>query len=436
LLAPFVPGAALMIAIGFSAAAIRAARTHDNARAEAEHGRLRAKAFDASPAALLACDAQGNILAASAGMRSLSPGLPRRLDSLPAADLGFDDPDRAGLEAAARDAAHRPVSASYELRGEQGRPCVAQVETAPIEGGSVIVFAEDVAADAARRIRQAEAERDAAIEEARAKSQYLASVSHELRTPLNAIIGFSDVMKARLFGPLPARYSEYAQLIHESGRHLMELIGDVLDMSKIEADRYELALEKFDVGEVIGICTKLMRLQAEESGLTLSADGVGEAMEVTADRKALRQIILNLLSNAVKFTPEGGAVVVMARASGDDLVLAVGDSGVGIASAEIDRLGRPYQQAGSAQESTQRGTGLGLSLVRALAELHGGRMNIVSRQGEGTTVTLTLPILAQRREAVVEEYPSLEVHDRIRLAQTVGADLAGEHEDDRASASS
>jgi len=197
----------------------------------------------------------------------------------------------------------------------------------------------------------------------------------------------------------------------------------VLDMSKIEADRYELVLDRFDISEVTAITTKLMRLQAEEAGLSLVVEGSDKAIDVKADRKALRQILLNLLSNAVKFTPKGGAVVVMTRVSGPNLVLAVGDSGVGINSEEVDRLGQPYHQASSAHDIDKRGTGLGLSLVKALAELHDGTMTISSRKGEGTTITVTLPILEEAR-GTVDNHPSLDVHRQIERAQKESTKLA------------
>lgn len=413
---PFVLGTVLAIAAGFSFAATRAIRANDTARREAEHGRLRGRAFDAAPAALFICDTNGNILAASQGVQGLSPGLPRDIASLPVADLGFDEEDRVNLAAATRRASARRTEDQLMVRGQRGRAETVSFNAVPIHGGSVAVLARDNTIVAENAIREAEQARENAREEIRAKSQYLASVSHELRTPLNAIIGFSDVMKARLFGPLPARYAEYADLIHESGQHLMDLIGDVLDMSKIEADKYELVEESFDIAEIIAISTKLMRLQAEEAGLSLTVDAMEGPIMVKADRKALRQILLNLLSNAVKFTPDGGAVVVMTRASGNKLVLAVGDSGVGIDPSEAERLGQPYTQAASARETDKRGTGLGLSLVRALAELHGGKMSISSRKGQGTTVSVSLPILEEER-GTLGTHPGLEVHRQIERAQ-------------------
>ncbi len=421
---PFIPGTILIFAWGFGCASLRAIKAADRSAEEARRGRARSLAFDAAPAALAACDHDGAVIAASQGLRDLSPGLPRSIAELPLSDLGFDDEDRVHLQATLRRGVAGSTSDLLSLRGARGRPETVRIDATPITTGAVVAFRPDDSVTVENTLREAEAARREAIEDARAKSQFLASVSHELRTPLNAIIGFSDVMKTRLFGPLPARYAEYADLIHESGGHLMELIGDVLDMSKIEAERYELVYEQFDVAEVVGLTAKMMRLQAEEGGLSLSVDPIDEAILVNADRKALRQILLNLLSNAVKFTPTGGAIVVMARALGSNLVLAVGDSGVGLEPEEAERLGRPYQQAGNARDIDKRGTGLGLSLVRALAELHGGTMSIASRKGVGTTVTVNLPILEDALGEVVENDERLDVHQQIERARTASKNLA------------
>ncbi|HYD46013.1 MAG TPA: HAMP domain-containing sensor histidine kinase [Phenylobacterium sp.] len=242
----------------------------------------------------------------------------------------------------------------------------------------------------ARRIAAAEAARDAAEARDSGKSRFLANMSHELRTPLNAIMGFSDVMRARLFGPLPERYAEYAELIHESGRHLLDLINDILDMSKIEADRYELALEDFDAAEAVTSVLRLARVQADQNGVQLRGVLPREPLEVTADRRALKQMVLNLVGNALKFTPKGGSVTVTAGIAGGMLEVAVADTGVGIAAKDLGRLGRPYEQAGDADQKAA-GTGLGLSLVRALAQLHGGDLHLESALGEGTVATIRLP---------------------------------------------
>ena len=248
-----------------------------------------------------------------------------------------------------------------------------------------------LAAEAARAT--ADAERDAAAEANAGKSRFLANMSHELRTPLNAIMGFADIMRNRLFGPLPDRYAEYAQLIHESGQHLLDLINDILDMSKIEAARYRLAREVFDAREALTATLRLMRPQAEEAGIDLRGVLPDEPVTVDADKRALKQIALNLISNAIKFTPRGGSVTATLTAADGTLELTVADTGVGVTPEDLERLGRPYEQAGDA-ESRARGTGLGLSLVRAFAGLHGGEMTLQSALGEGTAVTVRMPVLA------------------------------------------
>jgi len=254
-------------------------------------------------------------------------------------------------------------------------------------------------ADLLDQLRQTEAARDAAEAgraraeaDAAGRARFLANMSHELRTPLNAIMGFSDIMRSRMFGDLGPRYTDYAELIHESGRHLLDLINDVLDMSKIEAQRFDLTREVFDAREAVNAALRLVRLQADEVGVKLRGVLPPEPLEIDADRRAIKQIVLNLVSNALKFTPAGGSVTVTADRAGRNFELSVADTGVGIAPEDLERLGRPYEQAGDASERAQ-GTGLGLSLVRAFAELHGGRMSLESRLGEGTAVAVRLPVL-------------------------------------------
>jgi cell cycle sensor histidine kinase DivJ len=242
--------------------------------------------------------------------------------------------------------------------------------------------------------------REAALEAARVeadglnagKSRFLANMSHELRTPLNAVIGFSDVMRQRLFGPLPERYAEYAELIHESGGHLLDLINDVLDMSKIEAARYELHKEAFDAREPVSAALRLVRVQAHDAEILLNGVLPGEPVIVEADQRALKQIVLNLLSNAMKFTHAGGSVTVSLTSDAAMLEITVADTGVGVAPEDLHRLGQPFEQAGDAISRAQ-GSGLGLSLVRAFARLHGGEMSIESTLGEGTAVSVRLPVV-------------------------------------------
>jgi len=253
-------------------------------------------------------------------------------------------------------------------------------------------IAQDAAALEAE-LNEAKAAQAAAEADAKAKMRFLANMSHELRTPLNAIMGFSDIMRTRLFGELPPRYGDYPELIHESGRHLLDLINDVLDMSKIEADRYELALEVFDAREPVNAALRILQIQAHEARVHLRGVLPPAELDVNADRRAIKQIVLNLVANALKFTPAPGSVTVTLQAAENALELVVADTGVGIAPEDLARLGQPFEQAGDAV-ARSGGTGLGLSLVKAFATLHGGEMTIESQLGEGTAVTVRLPVLA------------------------------------------
>lgn len=268
------------------------------------------------------------------------------------------------------------------------------------EGGVLAAHLRDATLQHARE-QGLEAARAEAERQDQGKTRFLANMSHELRTPLNAVLGFADIMKQRLFGPLPDRYAEYADSIHEAGEHLLRLINDVLDLSKIEAERYVLSLERFDAREVVSTAMTLVRLAAEEKAINLTGVLPTEPAPVTADRRALTQIALNLLSNAVKFTPKGGTVTVTVETVGPYLELVVADTGVGIAADDLKRLGRPFEQAGGAEQRAQ-GTGLGLSLARSLAELHGGRLAIESTLGEGAAVTVRLPVAALDKAAPPE----------------------------------
>lgn len=265
---------------------------------------------------------------------------------------------------------------------------------------------------AALRDARAQRARETELEQARAsaesqnagKSRFLANMSHELRTPLNAIMGFSDIMRQRLFGPMSDRYVEYAELVHESGAHLLELINDVLDMSKIEAERFELARETFDARDAVSSVLRLMRGQADRAGIQLRGVLPAEPLEADADRRAIKQIALNLVSNALKFTPRNGSVTLTVQAAGEVLEIVVADTGVGIAPEDLERLGRPFEQAGDAGQKAA-GAGLGLSLVRAFARLHGGEMAIESTVGEGTTVSVRMPVLTGPETAAEPEAP-------------------------------
>lgn len=227
-----------------------------------------------------------------------------------------------------------------------------------------------------------------------AKSRFLASMSHELRTPLNAIIGFADAMKVGIFGPLqPPRYNEYVEIIRSSGAHLLELINDILDLSKIDAGAVELSRHPVNVPELLMDCLDLIGHRAAEAKVALRIDDVSGASGVLhADQRRLKQVFLNLLSNAIKFTPEGGGVTVRVFAAGPTgLGVSVADTGVGIAAADIPKVLSEYGQAEHGLDHVVEGTGLGLPITKKLVELHGGKLTLESELGRGTTITVTLP---------------------------------------------
>jgi two-component system, cell cycle sensor histidine kinase DivJ len=244
-----------------------------------------------------------------------------------------------------------------------------------------------------------------AIEEARseaeranaAKGRFLATMSHELRTPLNAIIGFSDMLmneeQLKLDG---ARRQDYAQLINESGQHLLSVVNGILDMSKIETGNFEITPEPFDPAPVIVTCSDILALKAREGGVDLISRIPRDLPELVADKRALKQILLNLLSNAIKFTDRGGRVVVSAKSESGSVVLTVEDTGVGIAADDLPRVGSPFFQARGSYARPYDGTGLGLSIVKGLVALHGGDIEIHSRVGEGTCVSIRLPVDCER----------------------------------------
>jgi two-component system, cell cycle sensor histidine kinase PleC len=225
-----------------------------------------------------------------------------------------------------------------------------------------------------------------------AKSEFLANMSHELRTPLNAIIGFSEIMESGMFGPLGAdKYHEYCRDIRDSGNYLLDVINDILDMSKIEAGRAKLAFEEIILDEVLDEAIRVLSARAEEKRLLLQVD-VFPAINLMADRRALKQIALNLLSNAVKFTPEGGRVRVRGRMTADVALITIADTGIGIPKAALKDLGKPFEQVESQLTKRHKGSGLGLAIAKSLTELHGGTMRLRSAPSVGTIVLVRLPL--------------------------------------------
>ena len=237
-------------------------------------------------------------------------------------------------------------------------------------------------------------EKTRAEEANQAKSKFLANMSHELRTPLNAIIGFSEIMESDMFGPLGAeKYHEYCSDIHASGQYLLDVINDILDMSKIEAGRIRLDFEDLALDPLLGEAMRVVSARAQDKQLELVAR-IAPDLRLRADRRALKQIALNLLSNAVKFTPEGGRVTVRGRATDHCIVLGIADTGIGIGKDALARLGRPFEQVESQLTKSHQGSGLGLAIAKSLVDLHGGRMHIRSTLGKGTLVVVRLAVRA------------------------------------------
>jgi two-component system cell cycle sensor histidine kinase PleC len=253
-------------------------------------------------------------------------------------------------------------------------------------------------ADLAEKYSQ---EKNRAEEANQSKSKFLANMSHELRTPLNAIIGFSEIMGSGMFGALGSeKYQEYCHDILTSGRYLLEVINDILDMSKIEAGRMQLDLETVDLAKTLAESMRVVSGRAEDKNLQLEADIEG-TIPVVGDRRAIKQVIVNLLSNAVKFTPEGGKVVVRSRTRKNYVHLMIADTGIGIAPQSLRRLGRPFEQVESQLTKTYHGSGLGLAIAKSLTNLHGGSMRLRSRLGAGTVVCVSLPRDARTGKAEI-----------------------------------
>ncbi len=233
-----------------------------------------------------------------------------------------------------------------------------------------------------------------------AKGRFLAVVSHELRTPLNAIIGFSDMLLHEMFGGFKdPRQKEYVGLVRDSGQHLLAVVTSILDVSRIEAGAYATEPEPFRFIEAVEMCQSMMQLQANVKNIDLQAQIAPDAGEINADRRAVQQILINLVSNAIKFTPDGGDVVVGAKRIGTRLHFWVRDTGIGIAEEDFANLGKPFMQIQNDYTRRFEGTGLGLSLVKGLVALHDGTMSIESMPGEGTTVTISLPVNGPKKRA-------------------------------------
>jgi cell cycle sensor histidine kinase DivJ len=341
----------------------------------------------------------GRIRFASAAASALLGRAPAALEGLTPQELAHPE-DLAGLQAVFRDASYfgRDGAVAARFAHADGRWLWMELRCRRIQlfsedggedgGGDIVAVTREIGAFKAQSAALAQA-RDDALAATQRKTRFLATMSHELRTPLNAILGFSEVMAREMFGALTPRYREYAGLIQDSGQHLLDLINGLLDMSKIEAGKFELYEELFALDDVAQSAARFVGIAAERTGVSLAVAIAPAARLAFADKRAVKQMLVNLLANAIKFTLPGGTVTLTAQAQGRAVILTVADTGTGIAAADLERLGMPFEQARAAQG--REGTGLGLALVKSLAALHGGEAVIASVLGEGTSVTLRLP---------------------------------------------
>ena len=313
------------------------------------------------------------------------------------------------LSDAARDGEARSVEFRLrrDVRGARGfiwiemrcRPLEPSSQVSGSSEAEVVAVMRDVT-DRKVQEQALDLARSAAEAADAAKTRFLATMSHELRTPLNAIIGFSEmIMQEQALMLDAARRKEYAQLINDSGQHLLSVVNGILDMSKMESGNFDISPEPFAPRAALINCCNLLALKAREGGIDLCTDAPQDLPVMTGDPRAFKQIVLNLVSNAIKFTERGGKVTAAADVEGSKLVLRVTDTGVGIAADDLKRIGDPFFQAGKTYQRRHEGTGLGLSIVKSLVGLHAGEMTVQSKIDEGTTVTVTLPLAYVKPEA-------------------------------------
>jgi cell cycle sensor histidine kinase DivJ len=317
--------------------------------------------------------------------------------------------DRPAYLTALSDAARSGAARSVEFRvrrdvhGRSGpadfiwvemrcRPLEHAAAKPPLAESEVVAVMRDVT-DRKIQEQALDSARTAAEQADASKSRFLATMSHELRTPLNAVIGFSEMIAQEDVLMIDAsRRKEYAQLINDSGQHLLSVVNGILDMSKMQSGNFEISPEPFAPRAALLNCCSLLALKARDNGIDLVTRAPEDLPDITGDPRAFKQIVLNLVSNAIKFTERGGTVTVSAAVEGSRLILRVADNGVGIAAEDLKRLGDPFFQAGKTYQRRHEGTGLGLSIVKSLVALHGGEMNVQSKVDEGTTVAVALPL--------------------------------------------
>lgn len=419
-----IPGWEIYALSAFAAvvqAALVAAAAQDRQR-EADHAAAQGAAMyrflaDNAMDLITRHSADGRIRFASPAAEALLGRAPESLTGQALSAMVRPD-DLKILQAAFVEASYfgRAATAEVCLRHSDGHYVWTEIRcrpAAPVKGeaADIVAVTRDISERKAHERALVEA-RDNAQEASRAKSRFLANMSHELRTPLNAIIGFSEVMTHEMFGPVGSpRYLEYTRLIHESGGHLLELINGVLDMSKIEAGKFELSEEVFDLDEVATQAVRFVKLQADRKGVALKLSVAPDAHTIFADKRAVKQMLVNLITNGVKFTPRGGDVRISAARDAGGIAVMVRDTGVGIAPDDLKKLGQPFEQVEGEHVRSQEGTGLGLALVKAFAGMHGGDAVIESVLGEGTVVRVRLPFAAVsesgERMAPVREAPAI-----------------------------
>ena len=301
-----------------------------------------------------------------------------------------------------------PVEFRMKRKDGIGIHVLVSAATAHFQGRrALLIGMQDVTA----KRKEAEALRDArdqATAASRSKSEFLANMSHELRTPLNAIIGFSEALERELFGPIGSpRYREYAEDIHDSGVHLLSLINDILDLSKIEAGHFKLHEDDTDINHIVAAATRIVRHLAQQSNIAIELSLPEPPIALVADERALKQVLINLVSNAVKFSPDGSLVRIETHLRPDCLRISVIDEGAGIAPEDIPRALTPFTQLDGSLSRAHEGTGLGLPLAKRLTELHGGVLRIDSKPGEGTAVHVDLPLSRVIGEGTEDERAAL-----------------------------
>jgi signal transduction histidine kinase len=376
---------------------IREAMTREKDLRRSAENRL-VDALETSREGVMLVAPDGKIVMSNSTLRGFFPAIAYRLMPGTRFDVALEliQSQLLPTQAQSQDIA---ISGHAELELADGR-WLRMTGSATSDGGSIF-FLSDFTAIKEREesLRRAKSEAEAANA---AKSRFLANMSHELRTPLNAIIGFSEIISGQFFGDVGnVRYLDYSHDILRSGRHLLAVINDVLDISKSEAGKMVLAVRALDMAEVLNDCIAMVREQCNDAGLNLATAGLDRPLVMEGDCGKLRQIFLNLLSNAIKFTEKGGTVSLEARAHGESIEVMVADTGIGMDPADVEIAFQPFGQVDNRLERRYEGTGLGLPLTKALVELHQGSLAIDSARGKGTRVTVSLPNVMAKELAAV-----------------------------------